>query len=227
VSNNAELLSKLFKWKKHIQYEGVDFYLRIVGDQTIEDTRQAALVESRKARRALRDKASNEYLIHLDPMHDLDDEELMSVIVLMAARDVYRDYTAVTPKQIIEPLQDNPTLEEQEQYQEALETRDKEYIQHVQDYVEQWRVKFMEGLQKAPREILERQYAKYRTDRVCEEVFNRTFEDHLVAASVYTDSEYTKRAFTYDEFRSLPNEVREVFRDAYTSMNIEPDDLKN
>lgn len=225
--NSSELLSKLFKWKKQIQYEGVDFYLRIVGDQTIEDTRQAALLESRKMRKALRDKNSNEYLVHLDPMHDLDDEELMAAIVLAAARDVYRDYTAVTPKPILDPLGDHPSLEEQEQHQEAQQKRDEDYIKHVQEYVESWRQKFMEGLQKAPRDVLERQYAKYRTDAVCEQIFNKTFEDYLVSASVYLDEHYTQRAFTYTEFRELPNEVREVFRDAYTSMNIDPDDLKN
>lgn len=223
---SSELLAKLFKWRKHIQYEGIDFYMRIVGDQVVEDTRQMGLVESRKMRRALRDTNSDAYLIHLDPMKDLDDEELKTAIVIMAARDVMRDYTAVTPKRVVDPIKSNPTLEEQEQYQQELEQRDKEYIEDIQRHVEQWREKYMDGLNKLSRELIERQYARLRTDRECETVFNSVFEDYLVAASIYKDEEYKDRAFTFEEFRSLPNDVKMVFKDAYTSIALDPDELK-
>ncbi len=223
---SSELLAKLFKWKKHIQYEDIDFYLRIVGDQTVEDTRQASLIESRKVRRAMRDPNSNEYLVHIDPMKDLDDDELKSAIIFQAARDVFRDYTATTPKRVIPPLKTNPTLEEQEQYQQALEDRDKDYIEEVQQHVEKWRQRFMEGLDKVPREVLERQYTKYKTDRISEEVFNRTFEDYIVASSIYKDPEYKQRAFTFEEFCSLPNDVKMVFKEAYGTIMLEPDELK-
>lgn len=227
MSTTAELLSRLFKWRKHIQYEGLDFYLRIVGDQVVEDARQIALVESRKTRRALRDPNSNEYLIHLDPMKDFDDDELRAAIVILAARDVIRDYSAITPKRVVEPLKSNPTLEEQEQHQQAIEDRDKEYIEDMERYTEDWRSNFMIGLDKVSREVLERQYSRYRTDRVCETVFNMIFEDYLVAASIYKDADYNERAFTYEEFKGLPNEVKLVFKDAYTSMSLDPEDLKN
>jgi hypothetical protein len=222
-----DLLQKLFKWKKHIQYEDVDFYLRIVGDQVVEDARHYALLESRKMRRDLRNPESDAFLIHLDPMKDLDDDDLKAAIVIIAASDIMRDYTAATPKPITPPLGNNPSLEEQEQHELEKEEAEKEYIENVQAYVEEWRVKFMAQLDRVTRENLEKQYAKYRTDRVCLDVFNRTFEDHLVAGSIYSDENYKERSFTFDEFRSLPNDVREVFRDAYVSMSIDPDTIKN
>lgn len=222
-----ELLQKLFKWKKHIQYEGIDFYIRIVGDQVVDDVRQAAILESRKARRSLRDMNSDLYLLHLDPMKDLEDDELQTAIVLMAARDVFRNYIATTPKRIVPALGSNPSLEDQERYQQELEDRDKEYLEGIEVYTEQWREKFVTTLEGMSRQRLEQMYTRYRTDRVCEDVFNSYFEDALVAASVYSDEEYKTRTFTREEFLQLPNDVKMVFKDAYKSINIESDDLKN
>lgn len=222
-----ELMKKLFRWRKEIQFEDVHFYLRIVGDQVVEDARQAALLASRKMRKALRDQDSDMYLLHIDPIKDFTDEELQTTLVILASQDVMTDYVQNTPRPIVAPLPDNPTLEQQEQHQAALEEQEQMYIESMKTYIEDWRQTYAGTLKQRPREFVEKQYARHRTDRVCENVFSQEFQDRLVAASIYSSDTYKTRMFTYEEYRDLPGEVRTVLEDAYKGMVITPDDLKN
>jgi hypothetical protein len=125
--DTTQLMEKLFKWKGVVDYDGMQFYVRVVSDAVIEDARRFALLESRKLRKALRDTASDDYLIHIDLVHDLSDEDLRLSVINLSSRDVAREYVNLNPKSVLEPLGDYPTQEEQEQYEEAKERREIDY----------------------------------------------------------------------------------------------------
>ena len=221
------LMTKLFSWKNHITIEGVDFYLRVVSDHVIDDARREALLAARKLRRTLRDTDSDDYLIYLDPLADLEDDGLRNLIIVVAMREVMREYLNTNPRPIIEPLGDNPTQEEQETYEETKENREGEYLAEMESYVANWRTDFEAGLQKRPRDYLLNMAKANRVDQICEEKFSSVFEDYVVANSIYTDDKYKTRMFTLEQYKELPSDIRLKLRDAYNSLSVSPEQIKN
>lgn len=225
--NTEALMAKLFRWKTHVTIEGIDFYIRVVSDHVIDDARREALLAARKLRRDLRDVTSDDYLIYLDPLADLDTAELKNLVTVVAMREIMRDYLNTNPRPVITPLGDNPSQEEQEEFEAAKEAREGEYLAEMELYVANWRKDFESTLDKRTDEQLLRMARANRIDQVCEEKFSSVFEDHVVAASVYADDKYKTRMFTIEQYKELPNEIREKLRDAYNNMSVSPEQIKN
>lgn len=225
--NTETLMNRLFKWRTSVVIDGITFYVRVVGDQVIDDARKEALLESRKLRRALRDQESDDYLIYLDALQDLDDESLRNLVIVVAMRTIMREYLNTNPRPVLLPLGDNPTQEEQEQFEESKEAREQEYLAAMELYVEQWREDFTKTLEKRDTAYLLGMAKVNRIDQVCEEKFSNVFEEYVIAASLYSDDKYTKRMLTVPEYRELPSEIKSQLRDAYNNMSIGPDDIKN
>lgn len=229
MSNDAvaSLMAKLFQWKSEIEVLGVTFYLKIVTDAVVEDARKHALLVSRRMRRNLRDPLTDEYLMHLDATKDLSDDELKSGLVNLASRDVARAWMNTNPKAPIDPLGDNPSQEEQEQYEAAKEQQETDYLNALQAHLETWQADYEKVMKKQSREQLEAMYRKLRTDRVCEELFGQEFEDYLLAHAIFADPEYKQRAFTIEELSDLPTLVKTRFRDEYNVLSMSMDTIKN
>jgi hypothetical protein len=225
--NTEALMEKVFKWKKMVEIDDTKFFMRVVSDQVVDDARRTALLESRKLRRSLRDKDSDDHLIYLDPIADLVQEELINLITLAAVRDVMRNYMQTTPRPVAMPLSDNPTQEEQENYEAEKEERDDAYAKDMQQYVESWRKEFVGGLEKKSETELLHLAKRYRTDAVCEDHFQQVFEDHVVSASLYKDEKYKDRAFTVQQFKQLPSSVKTRLVNAYNDLAVSADDVKN
>lgn len=225
--NTDTLMSKLFKWTTKVEYNGLTFNLRIVGDSVLDDARREALLESRKLRRDLRNFDSTDYLIYLDPLEDLDDSELRDVIVSTAMRDVMRDYLQNTPQAVLPALGDNPSQEDQENYEAEKEERERTYIENMTAHVDQWRVSYEKTLENKDRSLLMAQAKKLRTDTACEQRFTEVFEESVVCASVYADEKHTRRMFTPEQYAELPFELKSLLRNAYNNITIDPDTLKN
>jgi hypothetical protein len=225
--SNESLMAKLFKWTTITEYNGVKFYQRIVGDSVLDDARREALLAARKLRRSLRDVDSTEYLIYLDPLEDLSDEELKTGIVAMAMRDVMREYMQTTPRPSLDPISDNPTQEEQENYEAAKQERDDTYVNDMTAYVEDWQKGFEKTLEPRDHTALMNLAKKYRVDQACEQEYSDAFEDHVVSASIYTDDKYKTRLFTLEQYKELPSELKLLLRNAYNNITIDPDTLKN
>jgi hypothetical protein len=227
TTNTQALMEKLFRWKNKVTISGIDFYVRVVSDQIVDDARREALLESRKLRRDLRNTESEDYLIYIDPLHDLDDDQLRTLITSNAMREVMQEYLNSNPRPIMPQLGDNPTQEEQEEQEAFKEQRDAEYLAEMTSYVENWQKDFLAGLEKRDRDMLFAMAQKLRTDQICEDKFSEIFEERVVAASVYTDDKYKTRMFTLEQYRELPTEIRQQLRDAYNGMSITPDNIKN
>lgn len=225
--SNEVLMAKLFRWRTSVTYNGVTLYLRVVSDATVEDARRAALLAARKLRKELRDQASDEYLLHLDAYDEYTRDELSAVIQIAASREIMREYLNTNPRPRLDPLPDHPSQEQLEEFEAAKADRDEAYITAMQEHVEAWRVEFEQRLATMTDEQLRAGAKRYRTDELCETLFNSVFETYVVAASVYVDERYAKRAFTVEEYKQLPTEVQRTLYDAYNTMNIATDDVKN
>lgn len=225
--SNENLLAKLFRWKTTVKISDITFYIRIVGDAIIDAARKESLLASRRLRKLLRDVNSDEYFMYLDAMDDWRREELSAYIQISASKEVMRTYISENPKPQLDPLGDNPSQEDLENHEAAKIERDQQYIKDVQEYVEDWRLKFEADLSKLSPEDLLSVAKKYRVDEICDELFSKEFEDYVIAASIYTDSGYKNRAFTLQEYKELPSEIKKEFYDAYNNMNVGAEDLKN
>jgi len=224
---STDIFTKLFDWKKAVDYKGNKFYIRIVSESVVNDAQRYALLESRKLRKLLRDSNTDDYLIYLDSISDLEDDEVVAVAVMAASRDVMRDYMNANPKPQIDPLPDNATQEDLENYEQAKEERDELYIKNMQESVEAWRVDFTNMITNQPRDKKEAIARKHRIDRITEDRFTQEFEDYIVASSIYEDKEYKKRALSLEQYKSLPADVKTFFKDSYNSITIGADDVKN
>lgn len=227
ASNMDTLMAKLFRWKTSIDIEGVTFYIRIVSDQVIDDARKYALLGSRNLRRDLRNVNSDDYLIYLDPLADLDADQLRTLNTSIAMREIMRDYLNNNPRPQLDPLPTNPSQEMQEEHEAARLQREDDYIKGMTEYVENWREDYQEALAARDYDYLLNMARKNRVDQVCEEKFSSMFEEYVVCESVFTDKNYKEKMFTLDQFRELPNDVRVKLRDAYNNISIAPDQVKN
>lgn len=225
--SSESLMNKLFKWKKQVEYNGVTFYIRIVSDLVIEDARKNALLASRRLRKELRDVNSDSFFMYLDVLEEYDVEQLVGLIEIAGARQIMQEYINNTPRRVIEPLHDNPTQEEIEQYEEEKELRDKEYSDTITRVVEDWRKDFDTQLRLKTKEDLLAMARRYEVDRVCESAFRQEFESYVVAASVYKDPAYRERMFSIEDYKSLPTEVKDLLYATYNTINIGADDIKN
>jgi len=225
--SNEALMQKLFKWKRQVEYNGVTFYIRIVGDTVVEDARKFALLESRKMRKKMRDPNSDEYFMYLDLYNDYTDEELIATAQLAASRSVMEDYVRNNPKRTIDPLGDHPTQEQIENYEAEKEERDEQYIKDMQDAVEQWRKEFENSLSKMPHDALVTLVQRYEIDARCNAVYTDYFETYIVSASIYKDPQYKERMFTVDDYKELPTEVKSLLYNTYNTLNISAEDIKN
>lgn len=225
--NTEALMDKLFKWKTSIKIDDSTFYVRVVSDQVVDDARRSGLLEARKLRRDLRDVNNDEYLLHLDALQDLEEEDLRSLIISNQMKDVMRQYLNTNPRPTIPPLGDNPSQEDQEEYEAVKESRDDEYLKDMTSYVEAWEKEFRSTLSNRTQEQLLHMARQNRVDQVCEARFTEVFENHIVANSVYGDDKYKVKLFTVDQYKQLPVDLKRQLRDAYNSMNIGADDIKN
>lgn len=225
---SEQIFSKLFNFKKTVVVHNITFYMRIVPDSVVEDARSKALLEARKMRRALRDPNTTEYLVYLDVLSDFTDEELQNLIAVNASRDVMRQFIQSTPRPVLEPLGDNPTQEQQEEYVAAKDKQEEDYFNELEEYMKAWRETFTAGLEARDRKYWEFMARRFQTDATCEQVFTDFFEDYIVGSSLYTDDKYKTRLFeSPEEYKQLPSDIRQELRTKYQELTVSTDDIKN
>lgn len=223
---SKELISKLFEFTKEVKIKNQKLYLRIPGDNVVEEARRESLLESRKLRRSLRTPDSDDYLIHLDPVEDYDKDEIIAMCLTLGMRDVMRTYIQTHPKPQLTSLGDNPSLEDQEQHEAEKVQRDIDYNDNMRLHIENWRDSYNKTLNNMDIEQVKNVYKRLKTERVCEDTFNREFEDRIMTYSIYTDKDHKKPAFTIDEYRNLPSNIKTELQEEYGSISLGSDELK-
>lgn len=221
-----ELLKKLFSYTTTVDYRGTTFYLRLPSVQVVEQARKEALLRSNALRRALRNPDSEEYLVYIDPALDYTKDQLITYCLAKGLLDAAREYRQRTPKPALPKLPDYPTQEQQEEYEVAAQERETQYMEGLKAYLLDYEREYRQALEQRTQEQLFEEYRKMRTDEVCTDTFNRTFETKLMVASVFLDSAHTIPAFTEEEYAALPQAVRALFEQALSNISLTDDDLK-
>lgn len=232
---------KLFTWRTTLNISGQTFHVRIVGDSTIEEARHKGLLEARTLRSNLRNSNSEDYLTYLSVVKDLEDDVVIGQIVDAESEGIIREYVTTNPRPKVPELGDYPTQEEQEEREAAFEERERIYMQELEKYVENWRDKRTEGLQfnekegagdletqrQGYRNYLEMTWKKLLVDRLAEDRFQKVYENVVLSQCLFYDEDMKEPVFSsYDEFKSLPSEVKQIIKDAYNSINVSAEEIK-
>jgi len=225
-------ISSLFYYRKPVVVIGKDaepvtFYMRLVGDAELQRARVKALRDSRKLRDALKDPKSDEHLAYIPDVTDLDSKQLVEVILLSLLKEISADVIKEVEIPFPVELESEASLEEQEEYQKAVD----EYPKKRENLV---REEIVHRASEAKKELLEKDIKTLRKDylvgirnEMCEVELTRSFYDHIVFFSLYKDSEYkTPLMENFEEFQNLPAEIKDQLLKEYRSLELGMDELK-
>lgn len=234
------ILSDLFKWKRQIEIKGSDdsvqatVWIRILGDWDLSESYKAARVESAKMRVKIRDEQSDDYLNEVSALETFTDEELRLLIRNTKASDYLTEAFAVLNRGELPSIEevaaqpDGPTLEEQEKLDKLTKEIDEKYQKDVSDYIEAKSEELYTKLKKLKREELYGEAKKAIQDLIPTRVFSTELADQKAYRATYEDEACKIRAFpNVQEFRNADTAVRTQIIVAYSTLEINPEELKN
>lgn len=227
-------LSKLFRWKRKVDIrDGLKVletvWVRLVGDNDYQEARTAALKRSKQLRAKLRDSNSDEYIAAFTDIDAMTKEEIILGIVYSEIPDYRDEAVLVTPEKPLPELGDNPTLEEQEEYQTKLEEQRQERVDTLAKFIEKKSEERRGELGKLENlDELRRMYHNALINVKCTELFTGTFREFCVYRGTFKDSACKQPAFeSFDEFDACAAQLKNQLIAAYTNLELTGEDLKN
>lgn len=233
-------LADLFKYKTKVQIKGQDgstkatVWLRVIGDEDLNNCYKLARIASAQRRKLLRQENSPEYLDEIAPIEEMEDEDLRKIVRQSKETEFTSEAYVMVNREDLPKIEDiavepdAPSLEEQEildgklleiemSYQTALK-------QYVQDRLEAFDAELSQ-MSKEDTVVL----AKKALANILP---LRTFADELIAQKIfhatYQDEPCTKREFrSVDEFKEAHRFVKEQLIEAYNTVELATDDIKN
>jgi len=225
-------IKKLFYWHKPVEIIGngneviLKVYMRIVGDSELQQARAAALRESAKFRKLLKNDEDTR-LSYIPEYEDYSADNLISAILTLLTPEVTRDAILNISVPIPKEPKSDADLEEQEEYRKKVDEwpflRKKAIDDHVSSRLAEYE-KIYKGYTKKQ---LEEEHERLLIAELCKNKMISTFRDYCIYFGVYSDENFTKRYFnTFEEFINLPTSYKEQFIDAYETLDIDTEELK-
>ena len=227
-------IAKLFRWQRKVDIREGDkildtVYIRLVGDAEFQEAKTVALKRSKQLRILLRDKSTDEYQAGFSDLGSLSKDELIMGITFGEIPD-YRDEGLMTlPDKEPPELSDNPTLEQQEEYETKLEELKNERTKLLTEFIEKKAEERKAEINKITDiEQLQEMYVHSVINMRCSEEFTRAFREYQVFKGTYTDNKLKTLAFdSFDEFDECAPQLKNQLMTAYISLELSGEDLKN
>ena len=237
---DEHLLEGLFRWSHsftikdsleedflNTEGEPVTVYQRIVGDAEVDLARQTALRSSALKRRQLIDPDSLDRLTLIPDYSLLAKDDLIGLILLnelaelrtQASRELTFSFPELPPS--------NSSLEEQEEYQTAVDTffdrREKALQEKITELVDVRR----RELGKLRKNRLHKIHEDSTINVICREEMLATFNEMIAYLGTYSDSDFTKKSFsTYYSFKNSASNLKRQLIEKYAELEISGNDLK-
>lgn len=234
-----ETLEGLFKWSHDWLMLGLDgeplvdkgkevrVYQRVIGDADLQLARETSLRASALQRKKLEEDASLDRASLVPNYTNMDKGEIAALIILIELPEIRRNADRV----LVFPYPESPlssaTLEEQEAFQEAVDT-----------YFERREVALREEITKAvtvrKKELLRKNKKQLRTihetgaiESSCRDVFLTILNEFIAYRGTYLDPEYKQRAYpSFNSFRNAsPVAKRQVITN-YADLELKGEQLK-
>jgi len=237
----------LLRWKKSIILKDesdkilldekgnpVTIYMRVVGDQDLQDAFKLARVRSAEKRKTLRDETSLEYLDQVAPIKEASREDCMELILTARTQTFQSEAYANVERPdavTIEEIAADPdavSLEEQEQLDAANEKVDKEYVDAIQTYIETRQKETEVELESISLENI-RGIAELEVSNITSlALFLQEVLDYKIIKACYTNKALTEKAFdSVEEYRSANSHIKAQISEAYMRLEIGADEIKN
>lgn len=233
---NKELqpkIEELFRWRGEVEIKDTEgdvvetLYQRVVGDADIQRARLEALKASKLMRKALRDKTSDEAIIHL-PLEDEYTQEELITLIIFSKYAIFRQQAEFRQqeKKVKEPKSD-ATLEEQEDYIEKLEKAKEEYEEKVSDDVKKQSEVLEAELKEKSQEELFEMYIKEHAEITCRLRMIEVFDEFATFYGTYADSKYKTRRFdSIETFRDLAPRIKNQLMTNYKNLELGLSEVK-
>jgi len=227
-------IAKLFRWHKKIEIKEGDkvldtVYVRLVGDAEFQEAKNLSLTRSKALRIKLRNPETDEYKASFSDLETLTRDELLMGITFGEIAD-YRDEALLQmPEKELPPLSDNPSLEEQENYEETIQTRQRERAESLTKYIEKRADERKVELSKIE-DIgkLREMYTHSIINLKCSEEFTKSFREYQIYKGTFKDAKFQELAFdSFEEYSQCSSRLKDMLLTAYVSLELTGEDLKN
>jgi len=227
-------LSKLFRWHKKVDITEGDnvlatVYVRLVSDADFQEAKSVALRRSKELRIKLRDPNSEEHKSNFLDIDSLTRDELIMGISFGELPD-YRDEALLqVPEKSPPELPDNPTLEQQEDYETKLEEIRNERAKFISDFIEKRAEERRAELDKIEDiNKIREMYTRSVINMKCVEEFTRVFREYQVYKGTFNDAKFIQPAFdSYEEFEECAPQLKNQLLKAYVNLELTGEELKN
>ena len=226
-------ISNLFRWSRTVDIKDgskilATVYMRLVGDVDYQEARNVALKASKRLRVALRNKDSEEYKANLLDSMALTREEKLIGVNIYEMGDYRDEALMVTPEKAPPELPDNPTLEDQEKHQDALDKARTERAQALTDFMDKRSVARREEVSKLSGAEINDIYETALINAKCTEEFGRVFREYQVFRGTFDNKDFTTPSFSsYQEFTDSSLILKNQLTSAYIGLEISGEELKN
>lgn len=227
-------LSKLFRWHRKVDITEGDntlatVYMRLVGDADFQEAKSVALRRSKELRIKLRDTNTEEHKSNFLDINSLTRDELMMGVSFGELPD-YRDEALLqAPEKSPPELPDNPTLEQQEEYETKVEEIRNERAKFISDFIEKKSEERKAELSKIEdTDKLREMYTHSVINMKCTEEFTKVFREYQVYKGTFNDAKFTQPAFdSYEEFEECAPQLKNQLLRAYVNLELTGEELKN
>jgi len=225
-------ISSLFYYRKPVEVitknaEPVIFYMRLVGDAELQRARVKALRDSRKLRDALKNPKSDEHLAFIPDLVDFPREKLIEIVLLSKIKEISSDVVDEVEIPFPEELEEGATLEEQENYQKEIDEYPNKRELAVKEEIVKRAAKIKDELLEKNEDVLKQEYLLSLRNELCEVELTKSFYEHLIFFSLYKEDTYKKPLFkSFEDYTSLPQEIKEQLLEEYKSLELGMDELK-
>lgn len=240
-------ISELLKWKDWISLydennkpivnehgKSYKVWLRVLGDQDLQESFTLARIASAVLRKNLRNPETLDFKEKILPIREAEASECLEIVITSKSQNFTAEAIVNTERpdevrleEVAEDA-DAPTLEEQEKLDAANKEQDAEYRKAIEEYIEirkaaikaEWESKSLDEL---------REQAEFEASNILAvgEFFN-FLEREKCWRACYDDELCKIKSFSSkDEFLSSGSIIVQQLLEAYRKLELGPDEIKN
>ncbi len=234
IEKNDINISKLFEYTDQFVLTGVDgteltVYVRLIGDEDLNQVRVHAIRESGKLRKNLYNSKWEDREAYLPDISKYKKDKIINIVTSLGLQDMTDRAIKQIDLELPRPkdLGSDPSLEEQEKYQEEVDRWPDLFNKKVSKIVTSFLEKRKKELQKITKKLLLEYYEEALIDASCTERLNRKFIEESTFLGTYMDENFSIRLFeNFEEFLNTPTKLKELLMLNYKSLELSAQDLK-
>lgn len=232
IDKNDVDISKLFQWYdkfelKNGRGESISVWMRLPGDAEINQARVFALRHSKEFRAKLRNPETDEAIAYIPEFDELTHEQLADFIARYQVVEFTREALDVADIPYPKPLPSDATMEEQEKFQEEVDTFDERRDAVIRVYVDNKIDVERSRLMEKETEKLQLQLRKLVIDKLCEDEMLRRYKEYIIYVSSFKDDKFKERLFNaYEDFENLSPSGKAQLAEFYNALELGNSELK-